>query len=77
MTFLEAFDLHPYDTIAISKAMGIKEHEADSMVNAKMERDRRGPEAVPRAVQVPKPKRRRLISYAGFDEKENHQLARR
>lgn len=40
MTFPEAYALHGPDTIAISEALGIPEHEADRLINAEMERAR-------------------------------------
>ncbi|MBW8282502.1 MAG: hypothetical protein K0M55_02775 [Rhizobium sp.] len=37
MTFAEAFALHGPDTIAIGKALGIPEHEADRLINRRMD----------------------------------------
>lgn len=34
--FLEAYTLHGHDIIAIADALGIPEHEADRLINAKM-----------------------------------------
>lgn len=36
MIFLDAYKLHGNDTIAIAEALGIPEHEADRLINAKM-----------------------------------------
>jgi hypothetical protein len=36
MTFLEAFALYGHDTIAISEALNIPEHEADRLINKRM-----------------------------------------
>ena len=36
MTFSQAFAIHGPDTIAIAAAVGIPEHEADRLINAKM-----------------------------------------
>lgn len=36
MTFSEAYALYGPDTIAIADALGIPEHEADRLINAKM-----------------------------------------
>ncbi|KKX29204.1 hypothetical protein [Rhizobium sp. LC145] len=41
MTFSEAYALHGPDTIAISEALGIPEHEADRLVNERMEQKAR------------------------------------
>ncbi|MBX5190148.1 hypothetical protein HJB86_14655 [Rhizobium sp. NZLR3b] len=38
MTFLEAYAIHGPDTIAISEALNISEHEADRLINEAMER---------------------------------------
>ncbi|SMF65701.1 hypothetical protein SAMN02982989_3395 [Xaviernesmea oryzae] len=38
MTFSEAYHLHGPDTIAISEALGIAEHEADRLINERMDR---------------------------------------
>ncbi|MEQ1407752.1 hypothetical protein ABK249_22795 [Neorhizobium sp. Rsf11] len=38
MTFSEAYALHGPDTIAISEALGIREHEADRLINERMDR---------------------------------------
>ncbi|CAD7023241.1 hypothetical protein REJC140_00140 [Pseudorhizobium endolithicum] len=38
MTLLQALAQFGPDTIAISKAMGIPEHEADRLINAEMDR---------------------------------------
>jgi hypothetical protein len=38
MTFLEAFNLYGPDTIAISEALDIPEHEADRLVSQRMDR---------------------------------------
>lgn len=40
MTFADAYALHGPDTIAISEALGIPEHEADRLINAELERAR-------------------------------------
>lgn len=78
MTFLEAYAEFGPDTMAIAEAMGVPEHKADSLVNAKMDRERLGPTAVQRVVQVPAPKIiRKRVPYAGFDRKEHEQLVRR
>ena len=72
-TFLEAYAEFGPDTIAISQAMNIKEHEADSMVNARMELDRKAKkEHLHKVRQATKPKtaKRGLIRFAGFDENE-------
>ena len=41
MTFSEAYQLHGPDTIAISGALGIPEHEADRLINERMEQKAR------------------------------------
>jgi hypothetical protein len=38
MTFLEAFTVYGPDTIAISEALDIQEHEADRLVSQRMDR---------------------------------------
>jgi hypothetical protein len=38
MTFSEAYSLFGPDTIAISEALGIAEHEADRLINERMDR---------------------------------------
>lgn len=38
MTFLEAYSIHGPDSVAISKALNIPEHEADHLINAEMDR---------------------------------------
>jgi hypothetical protein len=70
LTFLEAFNLHPYDTIAISKAMGIKEHEADRLINAKMNRARKTHRENMRLASKPPIVDRGLVRFAGFDPNE-------
>ncbi|WP_037112474.1 hypothetical protein [Pseudorhizobium marinum] len=40
MTFSEAYDLYGPDTIAISEALDIPEHEADRFISAEMDRRR-------------------------------------
>lgn len=37
MMFSLAYRIHGPDTLAISKALGIEEHEADTLINAHME----------------------------------------
>lgn len=61
MTFLDAYARFWPDTIAIGEALDIPEHEADMLINAKMDRDRLGPKPA-----VTKGK----IRYAGYDRKE-------
>ncbi|WJR66978.1 hypothetical protein QTA58_22770 [Neorhizobium sp. CSC1952] len=38
MTFSEAYQRHGPDTIAISEALGIPEHESDRLINERMDR---------------------------------------
>jgi len=38
MTFSEAYQRHGPDTIAISEALDIPEHEADRLINERMDR---------------------------------------
>ena len=73
MTFLEAFERFGPDTIAIAAALDIKEHEADTLINAKMNRDYLDREsAYIRSVRKPEPEQRKLVRFAGFDETERH-----
>lgn len=41
MTFSEAYAIHGPDTIAISEALGIPEHEADRLINERIEQKAR------------------------------------
>jgi len=63
MTFLEAFELHPYDTMAISKALRISEAAADSLVNAKMDAGKVWPPSVKPLPNYPM--RHPRVPYAG------------
>lgn len=67
MNFLTAYAKYGPDTIAISEALDIKEHEADALINAKMNRDRLGPRHhQQKALDAP----RKPIRFAGYDETE-------
>ncbi|PDT55059.1 MULTISPECIES: hypothetical protein [Sinorhizobium] len=67
MTFLEAYAKLRPDTMAIAEALDIKEHEADSLINMKMNRDRLGPTVCQMAaLNAP----RKPVRFAGFDETE-------
>lgn len=63
MTFLEAYAIHGPDVEEIAKAMGIAPPAADRLINAKMNRERLGPEGLKQPARKP-------IRFAGFDESE-------
>jgi hypothetical protein len=66
MTFFEAFALHGTDTMAISDALNIPEHEADRLINKEMDRRR---ETTPRrARHLDRPRAR--VPFVGFDPTE-------
>lgn len=67
ITFLEAYAIHGADTIAISNALNIREHEADRLINQEM--DRRRAAAIPRqARHLDRP--RAMVPFVGFDPTE-------
>lgn len=67
MTFLEAYAEFGPDTMAIADAMGIPEHKADALINAKMNREHVGPPKLQKqALEAP----RTLVRFAGFDKNE-------
>ncbi|MGN7734394.1 hypothetical protein [Ensifer sp. 22564] len=71
MTFLEAYAKYGPDTIAIADALDIKEHEADALINEKMNRDYLRAEAeYIRAVRKPEAAPAKPVRFAGFDETE-------
>ncbi|RVH74150.1 hypothetical protein CN203_23880 [Sinorhizobium meliloti] len=67
MTFLEAYAKFGPDTMAIAEALDIKEHEADTLINMKIDRDRLGPTVCQMAaLNAPvKP-----VRFEGYDETE-------
>ncbi|WP_457814162.1 hypothetical protein U8C43_23905 [Sinorhizobium meliloti] len=71
MTFLDAYAKFGPDTMAIAEALEIKEHEADTLINMKMNRDylRSGNERL-RAAGRQQPGPRKPIRFAGYDETE-------
>lgn len=73
MTFLDAYARFGPDSIAISEALDIKEHEADMLINEKMNGDylRRENERL-RAAGRQHSGHRGLVRFAGFDETERH-----
>ncbi|MDX0450927.1 hypothetical protein GOD44_12335 [Sinorhizobium medicae] len=65
MTFLEAYAKYGPDTMAIAEALDIKEHEADMLINMKMDNDYLRPPWCQRFATSPKP-----VRFAGYDETE-------
>lgn len=53
ISFLEAYEIHGPDTMAIAKAMGVQEHEADRLINARMDSRKVWPPRIDRTAFIP------------------------
>ncbi|MFK0273674.1 hypothetical protein ACIQUG_08360 [Ensifer sp. NPDC090286] len=72
MTFLDAYARFGPDSIAISDALDIKEHEADTLINDHLNREYLRKEAeyiesVRKPQAAPAAQKRKLVPYAGYD----------
>ena len=71
MTFLAAYAKYGPDTVALADALDIPEHEADMLINARMNREYLRSEAeYLGSVGRLQPSSRKPVRFAGYDETE-------